>query len=121
MTVHTKPVALIVEDEAMILMLAADVFRERGFHVLEAGDVAAAMRVFRACAAVDILFTDVNMPGDLTGIDLAETLSAATPGLRVIITSAVPILRPIGHLPATFVAKPYDLGAVCDQARSLLS
>ena len=60
-----------------------------------------------------MLVTDVNMPGDMNGIDLAEHLKAAAPGLHIIITSALPMLRPVDHLPATFVSKPYDPEELC--------
>src|ERR1700759_5576485 len=101
-----KPVVLIVEDEALIRMLAVDAFLEAGFDVIEAEHAAAALLAHGAAPQVHILFTDVNMPGNLNGIDLAEQLKAAFPAL--IITSALPILRPVDHLPATFVSKPYE-------------
>src|ERR1700761_3766264 len=108
MTQSAKPVALVVEDEALIRMLAADAFLAAGFEVLEAEHAASALMIHDGAATVHVLFTDVNMPGELNGIDLAERLKAASPALHVIITSALPILRPVDHLPATFVTKPYD-------------
>ena len=80
-----------------------------------------ASRIFIAAPQVHILFTDVNMPGDLNGIDLAEQLKAAFPALHVIITSALPILRPVDHLPATFVSKPYEPSRVSQDAMALLA
>jgi DNA-binding LytR/AlgR family response regulator len=79
------------------------------------------LRHARADAAVvHVLFTDVNMPGALNGIDLAERLRVSAPTLHLIITSALPILRAVDHLAATFVSKPYDAGAVSRTARALL-
>jgi CheY-like chemotaxis protein len=68
-----------------------------------------------------VLFTDVNMPGEMNGIDLAEHLKAAAPDLHIIITSALPILRPVDHLPATFVTKPYDPETISRAALTLLA
>jgi CheY-like chemotaxis protein len=121
MTPSPKPVVLVVEDEGMIRMLAVDAFADEGFVVLEAEHAAEALLVYDAAAGVQILFTDVNMPGLLNGIDLAERLKAPAPHLHVIITSALPIARSVDHLPATFVEKPYDLQAVCKTAKDLLA
>lgn len=116
-----RPIVLIVEDEHLIRMLAVEAFREHGFLVLEAEHASEAMTVHAASGPVHLLFTDVNMPGRYTGIDLAERLLGAAPDLRIIIASALPILRPIDHLSAAFFAKPYSLGAVCSTAKELLA
>jgi CheY-like chemotaxis protein len=115
------PVVLIVEDEPLIRMLAVDAFVDHGFLVLEAEHAAEALRVHETQAQVDVLFTDVNMPGALNGIDLAERLKAKAPELRIIITSALPILRPVDHLPARFFSKPYAPHDVCAAAKALLA
>lgn len=96
-------------------------FSEEGFEVLEAEHAAAALSAFGVHPNVQVLFTDVNMPGTLDGIDLAEQLKAMAPELQVIITSALPLPRPAGHIPAFFVSKPYDTLAVCDAAKALLA
>jgi CheY-like chemotaxis protein len=121
MTSPTEPAVLIVEDEVLIRMLAVEAFREAGFLVFEAEHAAGALHVLLQTLQIDLLFTDVNMPGVMNGIDLAEHLKAAQPELQVIITSALPILRSIGHLPTTFVSKPYNPSAVCRTATNLLA
>jgi hypothetical protein len=57
----------------------------------------------------------------MNGIDLAERLRDLAPDLHIIVTSALPVLRPVDQIPATFIAKPYDLSAVCDMATTLLA
>lgn len=114
------PVVLIVEDEPLIRMIATEAFLDAGFIVLEAQHAADALLIYQATPA-HVLFTDINMPGDLNGIDLAEHLFALTPDLRIIITSALPVLRPVDHLPATFVTKPYSARAVSATALALLA
>jgi len=121
MNTACKPVALVVEDETLIRMMAVDAFLEAGFEVLEAEHAAQAMVVHAGAALIHVLFTDVNMPGELNGIDLAERLRAQSAGLAIIITSALPILRPVDHLAATFVTKPYDAGSVSQTAIALLA
>src|ERR1700753_3066443 len=87
MTQSAKPIVLIVEDETLIRMLAVDAFLEAGFDVLEAEHAAEALNIHTAAEAVHVLFTDVNMPGEMNGIDLAEHLKGLAPGLHIIITS----------------------------------
>jgi CheY-like chemotaxis protein len=115
------PAVLIVEDEQLIRMLAADAFTEAGFLVFEAEHAAAALLVLAGAANIHLLFTDVNMPGMMNGIDLAEQVTAATPELLIIITSALPTQRPIDHLSAAFMLKPYDIQGVCRTAKALLA
>lgn len=121
MTHPADPIVLIVEDEALIRTLAVEAFSEEGFLVLEAEHAAGALLIVDDAPEIHVLFTDVNMPGDMNGIDLAERLKAAAPRLHVIITSALPILRPVDHLPATFVSKPYDPEMTAKAARALLA
>ena len=117
----TRPTILIVEDEPLVRMVAADAFLDLGFLVLEAVDAADALRVHGENLHTAVLFTDVNMPGVLNGIDLAEQLKALAPGLHIIIASALPVLRTVDHIPATFISKPYELEVVCSTARELLA
>jgi len=116
-----KPVVLVVEDEHLIRMLAVEAFRDEGFIALEAEHAAEALIVFGGLIRVQVLFTDVNMPGEMNGIDLAEHLKGLEPALHIIVTSALPILRSVDALPATFMTKPYHLREVCHAARGLLA
>ena len=71
--------------------------------------------------AIEVLFTDVNVPGVMNGVDLAEHLKRLHPDLHLIITSALPVLRAVDQLPALFVAKPYHADEVCSAASRLLA
>src|SRR6202012_1153408 len=117
----SKPVVLVVEDEPLIRMLAVYAFIDAGFDVLEAEHAAHAIRGHAEASLIHILFTDVNMPGELNGIDLAERLKAQSENLIVVITSALPILRSVEHIPATFVTNPYDAESVSRTAMALLA
>ena len=105
MTQFTKPLVLIVEDEALARMLAVDAFLQAGFGVLEAAHAAAALLAHGAASGPRALHRREHARG-IDGIDLAEQLKGAFPALHVFITSALLILRPMDHLPATFVTKP---------------
>lgn len=116
-----KPVVLVVEDEYLIRMLAVEAFLDDGFIVLEAEHAAGALLIYNGDVRVHLLFTDVNMPGEMNGIDLAEHLKRLAPDLQIIVTSALPVLRSVEHLTATFMPKPYVMSEVCGAARGLLA
>jgi CheY-like chemotaxis protein len=114
-------VVLIVEDEEIIRTIAADAFQLAGFTVLEAEHSASAILIAFKNPNIDLLFTDVNMPGDMDGIRLAEHLFDARPLLKIIITSARPLARQVGHLNAHFLPKPYEVRALSHIGDNLLA
>lgn len=101
-------VVLVVDDEPMIRMFAADVIADAGFLSIEAADGAEAMTLLAAHPEVTILFTDINMPGPFDGLELARKVHSARPDVQLILTSGRE--RPsAAEIPddGQFVAKPY--------------
>lgn len=84
-----KPVILLVEDEVLIRMVIAEYLRDCGYHVVEAGNGREAITLFEAGLEVDVVFTDVQMPGDTDGFALARWVRANHPGVKIILTSGV--------------------------------
>jgi DNA-binding NtrC family response regulator len=83
-----KPSILIVEDEAMIRLALSDYLQDCGFTVLDVGNAAEAATVLRARAfAVDVVLTDVRMPGEMDGFALARWIREHRPCLPVLITT----------------------------------
>lgn len=78
---------LVVEDDAAVRDIAVDVLTNLGYRVIEAGDGKEAIAVFEGNGSVDLLFTDVIMPGGMNGPALAAELKRRQPGLRVLYTS----------------------------------
>jgi CheY-like chemotaxis protein len=78
---------LIVEDELMIRLALREHLEECGFAVLEAADAAEAMDLMERHDEIALVFSDVRMPGDMDGIDLAEWILKHWPGLPVMLTS----------------------------------
>ncbi len=79
---------LVVEDEPAVREIACAILGDLGYRVLEAADGEEALRVFGAhAAAVDLLLTDVVLPGPLRGRELAERLAAVRPEIRVLFMS----------------------------------
>jgi len=81
---------LLVDDEPDLLHLAALYLRRLGYRTLEAGDAEAALRLVAQQPCVDLLLTDVLMPGSLDGFDLAQRVRALCPAIAVLYTSGFP-------------------------------
>jgi CheY-like chemotaxis protein len=111
----TAPTVLLVEDEVLISHLVADWLAERGFAVHEVTTGDAALDYVEAGGAVDVLFTDVNLPGSMNGAQLAARVRAMRPELPIVYASGRYRAEEIAPLVprSVFVPKPYDPAAVC--------
>ena len=114
---------LVVDDQSEVLDMTGELFRTLGFAVLSANSGERALQVLRDTPAVNLLFSDVVMPG-MGGVELAEKAVAARPGLRVILTSGFagdlrdgPAQGRLGGFP--FLSKPYRLNDVIKKLRAL--
>ena len=99
---------LVVEDECLIRLVAAETLRDAGFEVLEAGSAQEALSVVASRHDIAVLFTDINMPGPVDGIELAWLVHDEQPDIRLILTSGK--VRPLpGEAPeGVFLTKPYS-------------
>lgn len=117
------PTVLVVEDEVLIRMAIADYLRACGYHVLEANDAAEAKRVLDATAPIDVVFSDVQMPGAADGFALARWVRAHHPQVRVILTSGLPgaadKAADLCH-DGPLVGKPYQPETVLRRIQDLL-
>ena len=116
-----RPVVLLVEDELFVRMATADALMDAGFEVIETANAHAAQEVLKDRTDIRILFTDVQMPGSMNGLELASFVRREWPHISVVITSGH--LSPESdHLPekAVFIAKPYGEQAPAKVIRSLL-
>jgi len=78
---------LIAEDDFFIRSMIAEFLRDVGYNVVEAGNADEAMAVFESGTSVDLLFSDVKMPGSMDGNDLARRVKSDWPDTHVILTS----------------------------------
>ncbi len=106
---QARPTVLIVEDEAIIRFAAVSMVEGAGFDVLEAGTADEAMRILESRSDVQVVFTDINMPGSMDGLRLACTVRDRWPLIELIVTSGK-IAHPPAELPerGQFLAKPYS-------------
>jgi CheY-like chemotaxis protein len=103
---------LLVEDDTDVRELLAAQLRRQGYRVIEAEDGAAALAVLESEPRIDLLFTDVVMPGGLSGLELARQVLLVRPNLKVLYTTGYSedIVVEMGQmLDGTVVLrKPYD-------------
>ena len=120
----SKPSAtiLVVEDEVLIRMHVVDSLTDAGFNVLEAADATQAIEVLKTCDAVDLVFTDITLPGELDGFGLVRWIRLQNPSLPIILTSG-------GHNAALaaerckdepFFEKPYDVIVLAEQMLAMI-
>ena len=114
-------VVLVVEDEEQVRVLAESYLEEHGHQVLSAGTAAGALAILHRSPAVDLLFTDLDLKGDIhAGIELAKAAVKLRPRLRVLYTTGRAITDGMKarFVPgSTMLAKPYTV----EELRSTLS
>ncbi|SEI83304.1 Response regulator receiver domain-containing protein [Sphingobium sp. AP50] len=113
---------LIVEDETLVRMLGTDILEEAGFIVVEAANADEAMAVLQGQPDVHLLFSDVDMPGTMDGLELAKLVHERWPRIRLLLTSGHHRLAS-ADIPGTgqFVPKPWSGTALVDKIRGLLA
>jgi DNA-binding NtrC family response regulator len=115
---------LVVEDDVLIRMPIAQYLRDCGYRVIEAVNADEAMTVLlHRDTVVDIVFSDIEMPGTIDGFGLAKWIREHRPGTEIVLAGTVPRsvdaakeLCEAGPLP-----KPYEAQAVHDHIRRLLA
>ena len=110
---------LVVEDEMLLLDLVTAELEDEGLRVLQAATAEQALGILRSAAAVDLLFTDIRLPGTVDGWQIGEIARALRPDIKIIYatgyTSEPPRLAP-GSL---FFTKTYRPSAIVAAMRSL--
>ena len=112
---------LVVEDEILIRSAAAEFLRGAGYKVIEAANAVEAIAVFASRVQIDLVFSDINMPGSTDGVGLARWITDHHPGVQVILTSAISQARRAGEIGAGFLPKPYRLAEAVRRIGSLLN
>jgi CheY-like chemotaxis protein len=115
----SAPVVLVVENDVLLRLVTASNLRDAGFEVIEAADSAEAIRILD-CIPVDVLFSDIDMPGKMDGLALAQWVHQRRVDTRIILTSSGE--RPLGGAKeyASFLPKPYAEKDVERLLRSVL-
>jgi DNA-binding response OmpR family regulator len=118
----SPPAILVVEDDVLIRAVIAGYLRDCSFEIVEAGDADEAIRVMQAGQRFDVVFSDINMPGSLNGLDLARWVRRERPGIKLILTSGLEIKPPVDlRENGPILAKPYAPAELARRIRALLS
>jgi CheY-like chemotaxis protein len=84
----SRPGALIVDDQPFVGMVASDILRESGFQTYHAFDATDATSVLAAHPEIEVIVTDAQLTGDVTGIELCQRVSRERPEVQLVVTSA---------------------------------
>jgi two-component system, response regulator PdtaR len=117
-----RAVVLVVEDSTLIRMGAVDLVLSAGYEALEARDADEAIRILESRSDIDLVFTDVQMPGTMDGIKLSHYIRDRWPPVKLIVASGMAILEE-SILPegSRFFLKPYNDHAIADAMARMLS
>ncbi|MXQ11127.1 response regulator [Microvirga makkahensis] len=102
-----RPVVLLVEDELLVRLTQVEILRDAEFWVVEAQDADEAFDVLKKRADINVVLTDVNMPGSIDGFEFARLVRQGWPDVSVLVISGKVAPRP-GDLPegTHFLQKP---------------
>ncbi len=110
---------LVVDDEPEVLAIASEILQDNGYRVLKACTPASALDVLEHEPGIELLFTDIVMPG-MSGFELARQAQALQPALRVLYTSGYVRDAPPTLGSARLLAKPWRATQLEDEVRSAL-
>ena len=114
------PVVLVVENDVLLRLVTASNMRDAGFDVIEAANCVEAIRILD-CIPVDVLFSDLDIPGNIDGLALAKWVHRSQADTRLILTSGATGAPGGVEEYASFLSKPYANKDVEHLLRSVLS
>jgi CheY-like chemotaxis protein len=115
---------LVVDDEPTVRMLVGDTLTELGYNGIEVGDAASGLKILESDVKIDLLITDVGLPGGMNGRDLAEAGRKRRPDLKVLFITGYAEnaaissgqLEPKMHV----LSKPFAIDALAARIRSII-
>ena len=115
---------LIVDDEPTMRMVVTDILEELGYTALEAGDSAAGLKVLQSDVRIDLLVTDVGLPGGMNGRQMADAGRASRPDLKVLFITGYAENAILGNRHLTpgmaVLTKPFAIEAMAARIRSMI-
>lgn len=108
-----QPNVLVVDDEALVRMVVADMLQQQGFTVFEAGSADEALQILEAREDISAIVSDIRMPGRIDGVGLAAIVSSRWPKIATLLVSAYTAPM-VGALPegVSFMPKPVHESAL---------
>lgn len=113
---------LVVEDDARVRRVTSARLRSLGYQVVEADSAAAALSLLVGHAEIAMIFTDIVMPGGMTGDEMAEAALALRPNVKMLFTSgyAEPAVAKTRSEAGAWLQKPYTAGELAQKVRATL-
>lgn len=116
-----SPIVLVVEDEMLLRMRAVDMVDDAGYASVEAVDADEAFAVLKSRSDIALLFTDIQMPGSMDGLQLAHVVHKHWPSIKIIIVSGKLELSGSDIPPdSRFFGKPLKSGEMTAQMRHMI-
>jgi len=115
------PAILVVEDEMLLRMRAVDMVEDAGYVPVEAVDADEALAILQSRSDIALLFTDIQMPGSMSGLQLAVAVHERWPGIKIILASGQLKLSQ-SEIPenSRFFGKPLDSSEMIAEIREML-
>jgi CheY-like chemotaxis protein len=117
-------VVLVIDDEPTIRMLIAEVLADAGYSAIEASDGPAGLRVLQSSAKIDLLITDVGLPGGMNGRQVADAARTLRPDLKVLFITGYAENAVIGNgqleKGTHLIAKPFEMERLARKIREMI-
>jgi CheY-like chemotaxis protein len=118
---HTGITVLVVEDEILVRMDIAMSLKHEGFTVCEASNADEAIEILNARSDIKLMFTDIDMPGSMDGLKLAEAVRDRWPPVKIIVASGhLQLSDELLPVEGSFFSKPYDHARVIKTMKEML-
>jgi CheY-like chemotaxis protein len=117
-------IVLVIDDEATVRMLMVEVLEEAGYRALEATDGPSGLRILQSDAQIDLLVTDVGLPGGMNGRQVADAARITRPDLRVLFVTGYAENAAVGngHLDPGMevITKPFVMTEFGNRVREII-
>src|SRR5205085_3217510 len=111
---------LLVEDNAEVQAVAASLLEQLGYRVRQTDNAASALQVLAASEPVDLVFSDIVMPGEIDGLGLAKRIEQSYPKVKVLLTTGYADAAAAAEPGFPILRKPYRLAALAHALREAL-
>ncbi len=121
--VGASAVVLVVEDEPHVRLIVVDVLRDHGYTVMEAADGHAGLRILESTSRIDLLVTDIGLPGGMNGRQLAEAAQQGHPSLKVLFITGYAngvAVNDLQDQSMQVVTKPFAMDQLVAKVRTIL-
>ncbi len=115
---------LVVDDEQTVRMLIAEVLTENNYRVVEAGDGPSALKVLQSDSRIDLMVTDVGLPGGVNGRQVADAARQLRPGLKILFITGYAENAAVGNgqldRGMEILAKPFAMSSLANKVRDMI-